>query len=359
MLYHLALYLKDHVSFLNVFKYITFRSFLALLVAFFIVLVLTPIFVKKLKALQRLFRGYVRQYTPEGHTVKKYTPTMGGLVVLLSILITSFLLMRLDLAYFWIIAFCMVSFGAIGFWDDFVKLKNKKGISAKSKFTAQIITALTTAFLLYNFTEVGSKLYFPFLKNLYLDLGILYIPFATLVIVATSNAVNLTDGLDGLAIGPVMTTAATMGVIAYATGHAGISKYLNIPYVPYAGDLAVLCLAIVGAGLGFLWFNAYPAQLFLGDVGALSLGAALGVIALVAKSELVLVIAGGVLVFETLSVILQVAYFKLTKGKRLFRMAPFHHHLELSGLPEPKIVVRMWIVSILLGVIALTTLKLR
>jgi len=359
MLYHLSFYLKDLFFGFNVFKYITFRSFLAILLAFFLTLLLTPIFLKKLKALQRLFRGYVREYTPEGHTIKKLVPNMGGLVILISVLLSSLLLMRLDLAYFWVISLCILGFGLIGLWDDYTKLKNKKGISAKAKFSAQVLVASLTAFALYEFTEVGTKLYFPIFKNLQIDLGLFYIPFAVLVIIATSNAVNLTDGLDGLAVGPVMTTAASLGVIAYAVGHASIAKYLNIPYVPYAGDLAVICFAIVGAGLGFLWFNAYPAQLFMGDVGALALGAGLGVIALVAKAELILPIAGGIFVFETLSVILQVAYFKLTKGKRLFKMAPFHHHLELLGIPEPKIVVRLWIVSILLSVLAVATLKLR
>ncbi|RMH80106.1 MAG: phospho-N-acetylmuramoyl-pentapeptide-transferase [Acidobacteria bacterium] len=359
MLYHIAFYLKDYLFVFNVFKYITFRSFLAIFIAFALTLLLTPLFMKKMKALQRLMGGYIREYTPEGHEVKKYVPTMGGLIVVLSVLVSSLFLMRLDLTYFWIITFCVLGFALIGFWDDFTKLKNKKGISGRVKFSAQVITATLTALFIYLFTDVGTRIYFPLFKNLQIDLGLLYIPFAVLVIVGASNAVNLTDGLDGLAVGPIMTTAASLGIIAYVVGHGPLSRYLNIPYVPYAGDLTVLCFAIVGAGLGFLWFNAFPAQLFMGDVGALSLGACLGVTALISKSELLLPIAGGIFVFETLSVILQVLYFRLTKGKRLFRMAPFHHHLELSGLPEPKIVVRMWIVSILLGVLALAMLKLR
>ena len=359
MLYHLSFYLKDFFFGFNVFKYITFRSFLAILIAFFLTLVLSGVFLKKMRAVQRLFKGYVREYTPEGHTIKRLVPTMGGIVILLSVLLTSFLLMRLDLTYFWIISFCVLGFGLIGLWDDYTKLRRKRGISAKAKFSAQVLVATFTAFGIYHFTDVGTKLYFPLFKNLQIDLGIFYIPFVVLVIVATSNAVNLTDGLDGLAVGPVMTTSASLGIIAYAVGHASIAKYLNIPYVPYAGDLTVICFAIVGAGLGFLWFNSYPAQMFMGDVGSLSLGAGLGLIALISKAELVLPIAGGVLVFETLSVILQVAYFKITKGKRLFKMAPFHHHLELSGIPEPKIVVRLWIISILLSVLAVATLKLR
>ncbi|MCS7195838.1 MAG: phospho-N-acetylmuramoyl-pentapeptide-transferase [Aquificaceae bacterium] len=359
MLYHLALYLRDYLFVFNVFKYITFRSFLAVLIAFLLTLLLTPIFMKRMRVFQRLFKGYIREYTPEGHLVKKYTPTMGGLIIVLSVLFAALLLMRLDLFYFWVMAFCILGFAVIGFWDDFVKLRDKKGISARKKFSAQLLVASVTAVSIYLYGNVDTKLYFPLFKNLQFDLGLFYVPFAVLVIVATSNAVNLTDGLDGLAIGPVMTTSASLGVISYAVGHARIADYLNIPYVPYAGDVAVLCFAVVGAGLGFLWFNAFPAQLFMGDVGALSLGAGLGVIALLSKSELLLPVAGGIFVFETLSVILQVAYFKFTKGKRLFKMAPFHHHLELSGVPEPKIVVRMWIVSILLGIIALATLKLR
>ncbi len=359
MLYHLSLLLKDYFFAFNVFKYVTFRSFTAIILAFLLTLLLTPLFMRKMKAIQRLFGGYIREYTPEGHLIKKYVPTMGGFTIVTSLIITVFLLMRLDLAYFWVISFCVIGFALIGFWDDYVKLKNKKGISARAKFTAQVVVAFVTAFALYLFTELTTILHFPFFKNLYVDLGFLYIPFAMLVIVATANAVNLTDGLDGLAIGPVMTTAATLGAIAYAVGHYKIASYLNIPYIPYAGDLTVFCFALVGAGLGFLWFNAYPAQLFMGDVGSMALGAALGVIALVAKSELLLPIAGGVFVIETLSVIIQVLYFKATKGKRLFKMAPFHHHLELSGVAEPKIVVRMWIISFLLGIIALSTLKLR
>lgn len=359
MLYHLSLWLKDYFFVFNVFKYITFRSLSAVIVAFLITLIITPIFVKKMKALQRLFKGYIREYTPEGHLTKRYIPSMGGFVIVLSLLLSSLLLMRLDLAYFWIITFCTLGFAFIGFVDDYVKLRNKKGISARVKLMAQVLVSFITVMLIHTFTEVNTKLYFPLFKDLQIDLGIFYIPFAVLVIIATSNAVNLTDGLDGLAIGPVMTTAAALGTVSYVVGHYTLSKYLNIPYVPYAGDLTVLCFAIVGAGLGFLWFNAYPAQLFMGDVGSLSLGATLGVIALISKSELLLPIAGGIFVFETLSVILQVAYFKLTGGKRLFRMAPFHHHLELSGIPEPKIVVRMWIISLLLGILTVSTLKLR
>ncbi|NPB07580.1 MAG: phospho-N-acetylmuramoyl-pentapeptide-transferase, partial [Aquificae bacterium] len=263
------------------------------------------------------------------------------------------------LTYTWIVLLSLVTFGAIGLWDDYVKLKNKKGISIKAKFLAQVIAGSLVAYLIYFWADINTVLYFPLFKELQVDLGLLYIPFAVFVIVGAANAVNLTDGLDGLAIGPAMTTAVALGVIAYAVGHSRIAEYLGIPYVPYAGELTIFCFSLVGAGLGFLWFNSFPAQMFMGDVGALSIGAALGTVALITKSEFAFAVAGGVFVFETLSVILQVAYFRMTGGKRLFKRAPFHHHLELNGLPEPKIVVRMWIISILLGIVAIAMLKLR
>ncbi|HID66075.1 MAG TPA: phospho-N-acetylmuramoyl-pentapeptide-transferase [Aquificaceae bacterium] len=359
MVYYIALLLKEYLFVLNVFKYITFRSFTATLVAFTLMLVLSPSFIERLKKIQGFFGGYVRKYTPESHEVKKYTPTMGGIVILIVLILSSLLLMRWDIKYTWIVLISLVSFGLIGLWDDYVKLKSKKGISIKAKFLAQVIFATLISFLIYYWAEIETKLYFPFFKELYLDLGILYIPFAVFVIVGSANAVNLTDGLDGLAIGPAMTTATALGVVAYVVGHSKIAQYLGVPYVPYAGELTIFCFALVGAGLGFLWFNSFPAQMFMGDVGALSIGASLGTVALLIKSEFIFAVAGGVLVFETITVILQVIYFRWTKGKRLFKRAPFHHHLELKGLPEPKIVVRMWIVSILLAIISLTMLKLR
>ncbi|GAB6065461.1 phospho-N-acetylmuramoyl-pentapeptide-transferase [Aquifex pyrophilus] len=359
MLYHLAIILRDYWFIFNVFKYITFRSFTATLIAFFITLLLSPAFIERLKKIQGIFGGYVREYTPETHQSKKYTPTMGGIVILIVLLISSLLLMRWDVRHTWVVLFSLLSFGLIGLWDDYVKLKNKKGISIKAKFLAQLLFAFITSLLIYLWAGIDTKLYFPFFKDLYLDLGLLYIPFAVFVIVGSANAVNLTDGLDGLAIGPAMTTATALGVVAYAVGHHGIAKYLGIPYVPYAGELTVFCFALVGAGLGFLWFNSFPAQMFMGDVGALSIGASLGTVALLIKSEFIFAVASGVFVFETISVILQIIYFRWTKGKRLFRRAPFHHHLELAGVPEPKIVIRMWIVSVLLAIVAIAMLKLR
>jgi len=359
MLYHLALLLRDYFFAFNVLKYITFRSFTAILIAFFITLLLSPTFIERFSKLQRIFGGYVREYTPEHHENKKYTPTMGGIVIVTVIILSSLLLMRLDIRYTWVLIFSTLSFALVGLLDDWIKLQNKKGLSIKVKLLFQIFFATLTAGLIFHWIGLETKLYFPFFKELTLDLGWLYIPFAVFIIVGTANAVNLTDGLDGLAIGPSMTTATAFGVIAYVVGHSKISEYLGIPYVPYAGEITIFCFAIVGAGLGFLWFNAFPAQMFMGDVGALGLGAALATVSILTKSEFLLAIAGGVFVFETVTVILQIIYFRLTGGKRLFKRAPFHHHLELSGLPEPKIVVRMWIVSVLLAIVSVAMLKLR
>lgn len=359
MLYHLALLLRDYFFAFNVFKYITFRSFTAILIAFFLTLLLSPTFIERFSKLQRIFGGYVRKYTPDHHENKKYTPTMGGIVIVTVIILSSLLLMRLDIRYTWVLIFSTVSFALIGLLDDWIKLQDKKGLSIKVKLLLQIFFATLTAILIFHWIGLETKLYFPFFKELTLDLGWFYIPFAVFVIVGAANAVNLTDGLDGLAIGPSMTTATAFGVIAYAVGHSKISEYLGIPYVPYAGEITVFCFAIIGAGLGFLWFNAFPAQMFMGDVGALGLGAALATVSILTKSEFLLAIAGGVFVFETVTVILQIIYFRLTGGKRLFKRAPFHHHLELSGLPEPKIVVRMWIVSVLLAIVSVAMLKLR
>ncbi len=359
MIYHLALVLREYLFAFNVLKYITFRSFTAILIAFFLMLLLSPTFIEKVSRFQKLFGGYVREYTPDHHESKKYTPTMGGIVIVTVLILTSLLLMRLDVRYTWVLLFATGSFALIGLLDDWLKLQNKKGLSIKLKLFLQIVCATLTAFLIFNWVGLETKLYFPFFKELSLDLGWFYIPFAIFVIVGTANAVNLTDGLDGLAIGPSMTTATAFGVIAYVVGHSRISEYLGIPYVPYAGEITIFCFAIIGAGLGFLWFNAFPAQMFMGDVGALGLGAALATVSIITKSEFLLAVAGGIFVFETVTVILQIIYFRLTGGKRLFKRAPFHHHLELSGLPEPKIVVRMWIISALLAIISVAMLKLR
>lgn len=359
MVYHIALILKEHVFLFNVFKYITFRSFLAVLIAFFITLLLSPTFMERISRFQRFLGGYVREYTPTHHENKRYTPTMGGVVMVSVIILSTLLLMRVDVRYMWVLLLATLSFALVGLIDDWLKLKNKKGLSIKGKLLLQVSFALTISYLIFYWVGLETKLYFPFFKEVAIDLGWFYVPFATFIIVGTANAVNLTDGLDGLAVGPSMTTAIALGIVAYAVGHLKISSYLGIPYVPYAGEITVFCFAILGAGLGFLWFNAFPAQMFMGDVGALGLGAALGTVAILTKSEFLLAVAGGVFVFETLTVILQIIYFRLTKGKRLFKRAPFHHHLELSGIPEPKIVVRMWIVSVLLAIISVAMLKLR
>ncbi len=356
MLYHLGLILRDFFFGFNVFKYITFRSLTAVLVAFSLTLLLSPKVIKKLKSFQK--RGYTRKYTPESHHDKRYTPTMGGILINITLVMATLLLMRWDTSFTWVIVLSILSFSLIGFIDDYNKIMYGEGISIKSKLLWQVIFASAIAIYIYLLPQVDTVLYFPLFKGLSLDLGVFYVPFAVFVIVGSANAVNISDGLDGLAIGSTMTTAAALGIIAYVTGHSKMAEYLGIPYVPLAGELSVVCFAIVGAGLGFLWFNSFPAQMFMGDVGSMGLGAALGTVALLSKSELLLAVAGGVLVFETVSVIMQIVAVRFF-NRRVFKLAPFHHHLEKEGLPEPKIVVRMWIVSILLAIIALSMLKLR
>ncbi len=356
MLYHLGLQLREFFFAFNVFKYITFRSLIAVIVAFLLTLLLSPKVIKKLRSFQK--KGYVREYTPESHYEKRHTPTMGGILINITLILTVLLLMRLDTSFIWIAVLSILSFSLIGFIDDYNKIKNGKGISIKTKLLWQVIFATVISIYIYSLPQIDTVLYFPLFKELSFDIGILYIPFAVFVIVGSANAVNISDGLDGLAIGATMSTAVALGIISYATGHSRIAEYLGIPYVPLAGELSIVCFAIVGAGLGFLWFNSFPAQMFMGDVGSMGLGAALGTIALLSKAEILLAIAGGVLVFETISVILQIIAVRFFK-RRVFKLAPFHHHLEEEGLPEPKIVVRMWIVSILLAILSLSMLKLR
>lgn len=355
MFYHLFYEYLD----INLFKYITFRAFYALITAFFLSLVFGPYVINKLKEFQNKKGGYVREDTPDWHKVKKYTPTMGGVLILMVVAITFILWSRLDSLYSWITLFTFLSFGLIGFFDDFIKVKNKKGISSKLKFSLQFLVASSISIFLYCYPKFNTVLYLPFFKNITFDLGIFYIPFSIFLIVGASNAVNLTDGLDGLAIGPSLISVATFTVFAYIAGNIVLAKYLFIPYVDGVGELVVFLMALLGAGLGFLWFNSFPAEMFMGDAGSLSIGAVLGLVSILTKQELILAIVGGIFVLETLSVITQVVYFRLTGGKRLFKMAPIHHHFELSGTPEPKIVVRVWIVSILLSIIALSTLKIR
>ncbi len=353
MLYHLLYQYFD----INLFKYITFRGFLALLTAFFLSLVVYPFLIKKLKALQRLKGGYKRPYL-ENHVDKRYTPSMGGVLITVTVLFSTLIWCRFDNFYIWVLLFVLISFAVLGFVDDWLKLVKKDGIPARIKFTFQIVFGFIAALMLYLYPKFNSVLYFPFFKNLYFDLGVLYIPFMIFIIVGTSNAVNLTDGLDGLAIGPALISVSAFSIFAYIAGNAVLSRYLFLPYVEGSGEIAVFLMALLGAGLGFLWFNSFPADIFMGDSGSLSIGAVLGTVAIITKQEIVLSIVGGIFVVETLSVIIQVVYYKAT-GKRIFLMAPIHHHFEKMGVPENKIVVRVWIISIILAIVALSTLKIR
>lgn len=357
MLYHLLYPLHEHFSAFYVFRYITFRSIYAAITALAIALLLGPWLIERLQILQ--IGQSIRRDGPESHFKKEGTPTMGGTLILLAIVLPTLLWADLTNLYVWIVLFVTVGFGAVGFVDDWRKIKkrNSDGLSARQKMIWLTLIALAAAVLLY-LAGFKTILAFPFIKSLRPDLGIVYILFVVLVIVGSGNAVNLTDGLDGLAIGPMIIASGTYLIFAYAAGNYKVADYLQITGVPGAGELCVLCSAMVGAGLGFLWFNAYPAQVFMGDVGSLSLGGALGTIAVITKQEIVLVIVGGIFVMEALSVIVQVASFKLY-GKRVFRMAPIHHHFELKGWPEPKVIVRFWIISIMLALVAISTLKLR
>ena len=357
MLYHLLYPLHNYISAFGVFRYITFRSIYATITALLIAFLIGPWLIERLQRLQ--IGQTIRRDGPESHFKKEGTPTMGGMLILLSIVLPTLLWADLTNQYVWIVLFVTVSFGAVGFVDDWrkVKEKNSKGLSARQKLFWLTLIACIATTLLYA-GGFKTTVAFPFFKTFRPDFGLLYIPFAVLVIVGAGNAVNLTDGLDGLAIGPMVIAAATYLVFAYAAGNYKIADYLQITGVNGAGELTVLCGAMVGAGLGFLWFNTYPAQVFMGDVGSLSLGGALGTIAVITKQELILLLVGGIFVMEALSVIIQVTSFRLY-GKRVFRMAPIHHHFELKGWPEPKIIVRFWIISILLALVAISTLKLR
>lgn len=344
----------------SVFEYITLRTILSTLTALFVALLIGPAFIRRLSA--RQVRQVVREDGPISHLTKSGTPTMGGSLILIAITIAVLLWGDLTNRYLWVVLFSMLGFGAIGWLDDHLKLTrhDSRGLWPRYKFLLQSIVGLAAATYLYLSASVLAEttLYFPFFKNLFIHLGVFYIFFVYLVVVGSSNAVNLTDGLDGLAILPTALIAAALGVFAYVTGNFNFAKYLMIPYVPGVGELVIYCGAIVGAGLGFLWFNTYPAQVFMGDVGSLGLGAAIGVLAVAVRQEIVLFLMGGVFVLETVSVILQVASFKLT-GKRIFKMAPIHHHFELKGWPEPRVIVRFWIITFILVLFGLATLKLR
>jgi phospho-N-acetylmuramoyl-pentapeptide-transferase len=359
MLYYLLVPLaKDHIVF-NVFRYLTFRSFMALISAFIISLVVGPWVIRRLRIAQHGGET-IREDTPERHRSKKGTPTMGGVVILTAILTTTLLWANLSNRYVWVVILSTAGFGLIGVWDDATKLRTRKGLPTRAKFIAQLVVAFAVLQLIFwqPASVWAPTLAIPFFKGWLVNLGWLWIPFAILVIVGASNAVNLTDGLDGLAIGPVIMAGAAFGVIAYLTGNFRAADYLKILNVRGAGELTVFCGALIGAAIGFLWFNCHPAEIFMGDAGSLALGGAIGTLAVLTKAELLLPLIGGLYVVEALSVIIQVASFKMT-GRRVFRMAPLHHHYELSGWPEPKIVVRFWIVSFALALLAITTLKLR
>ncbi|NWF51469.1 MAG: phospho-N-acetylmuramoyl-pentapeptide-transferase [Nitrospirae bacterium] len=360
MLYSLLYNLHEWFSPMNVFRYITFRTSLAILTAMFFSLFLGPWIINKLKRLSMTQR--IRDDGPKTHMNKEGTPTMGGILIILCILISILLWGDLKNIYIWIMIISLTGFGFIGFCDDYLKIikSNSKGLKARYKFGSQIALALLISIFLYinpkdPYTDVLS---IPFFKKWLFDLGLFYIPFSIIVIVGSSNAVNLTDGIDGLAIGLVAIAAFATGALVYISGHKGLAQYLQVLYLPLTGELAVFCGAMFGASLGFLWFNSYPADVFMGDVGSLGLGGSLGTIAVITKHEIVLAVVGGIFVIETLSVILQVVSFKLT-GKRVFKMAPIHHHFELKGWPEPKVIVRFWIIGIMLALLSLATLKVR
>jgi phospho-N-acetylmuramoyl-pentapeptide-transferase len=359
MLYWLLYPLRDVVPAFNVFRYITFRVAAAVVTALLLSWLFGPWFIRTLR---RLSVGQnIRDVGPQAHQVKAGTPTMGGLLILCAVLVPTLLWGALDNLYVWLVILVTLAFGAIGFADDYIKIRKRRnlGLTARSKFLLQALAATAFALaLLFLPSGFNSTLAFPFIKRLVLHLGYFYIPFAAFVLVAASNTVNLTDGLDGLAIGATTVAAATYAVFTYIAGNRVIANYLQISYVPGVGEVAVFCGALVGAGLGFLWYNSHPAEVFMGDVGSLSLGAAIGSVAVLSKQEILLVVVGGLFVLEGLSVIIQVASFKL-RGKRVFRMAPLHHHFELSGWAEPKVIVRFWLLSILFALLSLTTLKLR
>ncbi|MBE9557105.1 MAG: phospho-N-acetylmuramoyl-pentapeptide-transferase [Proteobacteria bacterium] len=361
MLYNLLAPMADDFQAFNLFRYLTFRTGGAMMTALFLSFLFGPRVINWLKSQQGAGQP-IRTDGPESHLAKAGTPTMGGFLILLALCISTLLWADLKNGYVWIVMLVTFGFGAVGFGDDYLKLskRNSKGLPGKLKLVCEIAIAGIAAWILVNITNepLSTGLAVPFLKELLIPLGFLFIPFAIFVMVGASNAVNLTDGLDGLAIVPVMIAAGCFGFIAYLSGNAVFANYLQINFVPGTGELAVFCGALVGASLGFLWYNAPPAMVFMGDTGSLSVGGALGAISVITKHELVLAIIGGLFVLETVSVIVQVASFKLT-GKRVFAMAPLHHHFEKKGWSEPTIVIRFWIIAAILAVIGLATLKLR
>lgn len=360
MLFSLMQYLSNFFHGFHVFQYLTLRAILASLSALLIALLAGPYVIRWLAQYQ--IGQPIRDDGPQSHLSKAGTPTMGGALILMAVALSTLLWANLNNKYVWVVLFVTLGFAAVGWYDDHRKLvlKNSKGLPGKWKYFWQSMIALVAGIYLYVTATLPAEtqLIFPFFKYAVIPLGFFYLVLTYFVIVGTSNAVNLTDGLDGLAIMPTVMVGGALGIFAYLAGNITFSNYLSIPYIPGAGELVVFCGALVGAGLGFLWFNTYPAQVFMGDIGALGLGGALGTIAVIVRQELVLMIMGGIFVVETLSVILQVASFKLT-GKRLFRMAPLHHHFELKGWPEPRVIVRFWIITVVLVLTGLATLKLR
>lgn len=358
MLYQLLYSMADEVSAFNVFRYITVRTFISFFTGFLLCWIWGPYFINRLRDFQ--IGQTIREDGPQTHKKKAGTPTMGGGLILLSTLIPCLLWADMLSPLVWGVLFVTWGFGAIGYVDDWLKVskKNTKGLSGKLRLALEFAISGGVILLLNHYYGLPTAIHLPFFKNIAIELGPAYFVFGSLVVVGTANAVNLTDGLDGLAIVPVMIAATTLGLFAYLAGHVGIANYLQIPVISGAGELAPVAATVVAAGLGFLWFNTYPAQVFMGDVGSLSLGGFLGIMAVITQNELLMILLGGVFVVEALSVITQVISFKLT-GKRVFKMAPIHHHFELKGLTETKIIVRFWIISILLAVLSLSTLKLR
>ncbi|MBN2135808.1 MAG: phospho-N-acetylmuramoyl-pentapeptide-transferase [Acidobacteria bacterium] len=353
--------LSEHWGLFNVFKYITFRAALAVITSLIISLALGSLLIRRLQQFQ--IGQHIREEGPKSHQSKAGTPTMGGILIIISIVISVLLWGDWSNKFLWIVTISLIGFALIGGLDDYIKIvkKRNKGLSAKMKFGSQIILSGAIGTVLYLISQndgFNTVLHFPFFKTLTPELGLLFIPFVIIVIAGSSNAVNLTDGLDGLAVGSVMIAAAAYAVFAYAAGNAVVSDYLNIAFVKGVGEITVFMSALLGACIGFLWFNCHPAQVFMGDVGSLSLGGVIGTIAVLCKQEILLVIVGGIFVMEALSVIIQVFSYKTT-GKRVFKMAPLHHHFELSGWSESKVVVRFWILAILFALVSLTTLKLR
>ena len=358
MMYHILYPLKGVIPYFNVFRYITFRTIYASITGLLICFILGKPVIELLHKKQ--IGQPIRDDGPSTHMVKKGTPTMGGILVIAGTVIPTLLWARLDNLYVWAVIFSTLSFGLIGFIDDYKKVQSmsSKGMSARTKIMSQVIASLAIGILIFGFATHDFRIMLPFFKKITPDIGYLYIPFAILVIVGASNAVNLTDGLDGLAIGPSIICVATYMLFAYLAGHVKLSSYLNIFYISGAGELAVFCGAMVGAGMGFLWYNAHPAEIFMGDTGALAVGAAVATVAVIIKQEILLLIVGGVFVVEALSVILQVASFKTTR-RRIFLMAPIHHHFEKASMPETKIVVRFWLIAVILALLGISTLKLR